>query len=79
MQDTNREDAQLVPDWTQLRLDQQVDVRGDGVGLRTGRVDDVAPDGSTVWIYFGGAYPRRMFLPGDVHIRPLTESSPVDQ
>ncbi|MDT0168889.1 hypothetical protein [Pseudarthrobacter sp. BRE9] len=34
-------------------------VRGD---LGHGTVDDLTDDGSIVWIVFGGAEPRRMFL-----------------
>jgi hypothetical protein len=68
-----------VTDWTQLSRDQQVEVVSADIGLGTGRVDDVTADGSTVWIYFGGAYPRRMFLRGDAHIRPVAESSSINQ
>ncbi|MDP9889514.1 hypothetical protein [Pseudarthrobacter enclensis] len=44
---------------------QGVRVQAGGHDLGTGVVDDLTEDGSIVWIVFGGAEPRRMFLEED--------------
>ncbi|GAA4035190.1 hypothetical protein GCM10023063_19480 [Arthrobacter methylotrophus] len=48
-----------------LRRGQQVWVRVGAEDLGTGKVDDMTDDGSMVWVVFGGATPRRMFIPED--------------
>lgn len=40
-------------------------MQAEGHDLGTGVVDDLTEDGSIVWIVFGGAEPRRMFLEED--------------
>lgn len=44
---------------------QDVHVRANGHDLGTGRVDDLTEDGTIVWVVFGGATTRRMFIPED--------------
>lgn len=44
---------------------QEVRVHAHGHDLGTGVVDDFTEDGSIVWVVFGGAEPRRMFLEED--------------
>lgn len=46
----------------ELRRDQEVHVRLGGQDLGTGRVDAVAEGGEAVWVVFGGATPRRLFM-----------------
>lgn len=55
----------LVFDRSALRRGQQVMVTRHGDEVGTGVVDDVTGDGSVVWIVFGGAFPRRLFLESD--------------
>lgn len=50
---------------TRLTRGQEVQVSLGLHDLGTGKVDDFTDDGLIVWIVFGGATPRRMFLPGD--------------
>lgn len=51
---------------------QTVHVRVGHEVLGDGRVDAVAGDG-TVWVFFGGASPRRLFIPEDkAEFRVLT-------
>lgn len=45
-----------------LRSGQDVHVRLGSQDLGTGRVDVVTEDGEAVWVIFGGATPRRLFL-----------------
>ncbi|TQJ36738.1 hypothetical protein [Arthrobacter sp. SLBN-122] len=52
-------------DGTALWQGQEVRVYAAGCDLGTGLVDDLTVDGSIVWIVFGGAEPRRMFLEED--------------
>jgi hypothetical protein len=52
-------------DGSALWRGQKVHVRMRGQDLGTGVVDDLTDDGSIVWIVFGGAEPRRMFLEED--------------
>ncbi|HEX9088386.1 MAG TPA: hypothetical protein VF867_12770 [Arthrobacter sp.] len=44
---------------------QAVHVRLGRSDLGVGRVDDRTEDGAIVWIFFGGATPRRMFMADD--------------
>lgn len=55
----------LTVDGTALRRGQDVMVRAGDEDLGTGVVDDFTEDGSVVWVIFGGATPRRMFIPED--------------
>lgn len=52
-------------DGTALWQGQEVRVYAGGRDLGTGVVDDLTVDGSIVWVVFGGAEPRRMFLEED--------------
>jgi hypothetical protein len=49
----------------ELRSGQEVHVRLGSQDLGTGRVDAVTEDGEAVWVIFGGATPRRLFLIDD--------------
>lgn len=44
---------------------QDVHVRVGNEDLGRGRVDDMTDGGDTVWVYFGGATPRRLFIEED--------------
>jgi hypothetical protein len=55
----------LTVDGTVLRRGQDVMVRAGAEDLGAGVVDDFTEDGSVVWVIFGGATPRRMFIPED--------------
>lgn len=44
---------------------QDVHVRVGNEDLGHGRVDDLTDGGDTVWIFFGGASPRRLFIEED--------------
>jgi hypothetical protein len=55
--------GKLTPS-TDLRRGQIVHVLVGAEDLGTGRVDAVADDG-TVWVFFGGPSPRRLFIEED--------------
>lgn len=44
---------------------QKVHVRAGDEDLGAGTIDDFTDDGGAVWVIFGGATPRRMFIPED--------------
>lgn len=52
-------------DGSTLRRGQDVRVQAGDEDLGAGKVDDLTEDGSIVWVIFGGATPRRMFIPED--------------
>jgi hypothetical protein len=52
-------------DGSALMRGQEVRVQVGDEALGTGVVDDITEDGSIVWVIFGGAVPRRMFIPED--------------
>ncbi|MDJ0459908.1 hypothetical protein PUN71_022120 [Arthrobacter sp. NQ7] len=52
-------------DSTALWRGQRVRVHAGVHDLGAGVVDDLTEDGSIVWIVFGGAEPRRMFIEED--------------
>lgn len=52
-------------DGAPLRRGQEVMVHAGAEDLGAGVVDDFTEDGSIVWVIFGGAAPRRMFIPED--------------
>lgn len=54
-----------------LQPGQEVHVRVGREDLGRGRVDDVAGDGRAVWVYFGGASPRRLFIEEDAALFEL--------
>lgn len=57
--------TEATVDGSALWRGQEVRVRMRGNDLGTGVVDDLTEDGSIVWIMFGGAEPRRMFIEED--------------
>jgi hypothetical protein len=57
--------TEATVDASALWRGQEVRVHARGHDLGTGFVDDLTEDGSIVWIMFGGAEPRRMFIPED--------------
>jgi hypothetical protein len=57
--------TELTVDGSALLRGQEVQVRVGSENLGTGIVDDLNEDGTMVWIVFGGALPRRMFIPED--------------
>ncbi|ACL42061.1 hypothetical protein Achl_4110 (plasmid) [Pseudarthrobacter chlorophenolicus A6] len=57
--------TELTVDGSALLRGQEVRVRVGSENLGTGIVDDLSEDGTMVWIIFGGATPRRMFIPED--------------
>lgn len=61
----NTDEMTETTDGTSLWRGQEVLVRAGGHNLGRGIVDDLTDDGSIVWIVFGGAEPRRMFLEED--------------
>jgi hypothetical protein len=48
-----------------LRTGQEVHVRVGSEDLGRGRIDDMTDGGDTVWVFFGGATPRRLFIDED--------------
>lgn len=56
---------EMTVDGAALWRGQEVRVHAGGHDLGRGIVDDLTDDGSIVWIVFGGAEPRRMFLEED--------------
>lgn len=57
--------TETTVDGTALWRGQEVRVHAGGRDLGHGIVDDLTDDGSIVWIVFGGAEPRCMFLEED--------------
>ncbi|QOD06182.1 hypothetical protein IDT60_22825 (plasmid) [Pseudarthrobacter sp. BIM B-2242] len=57
--------TETTTDASALLRGQEVRVHTRGHDLGTGVVDDLTEDGSIVWVVFGGAEPRRMFLEED--------------
>jgi hypothetical protein len=55
----------LTVDGAELRRGQEVRVQAGDEALGTGVVDDFTEDGSAIWVIFGGASPRRLFIPED--------------
>jgi hypothetical protein len=55
----------LTVNGAELRRGQEVRVQAGDKALGTGVVDDFAADGSAIWVIFGGASPRRLFIPED--------------
>jgi hypothetical protein len=50
---------------SELLRGQEVMVHVGEEAIGTGVVDDLTEDGSVVWVIFGGAIGRRMFIPED--------------
>ncbi|GGI02521.1 hypothetical protein ACFFGR_14465 [Arthrobacter liuii] len=59
------ETTETTVDGSTWRRGQEVRVHAGGHDLGSGTVDDLTDDGSIVWVVFGGAEPRRMFLKED--------------
>lgn len=57
--------TEMTVDGSSLLPGQEVRVRVGSEDLGPGMVDDLNEDGTMVWIIFGGAVPRRMFIPED--------------
>lgn len=57
--------TELTVDGSALLRGQEVRVSAGSEALGAGKVDDLTEDGSIVWVLFGGASPRRMFIPED--------------
>lgn len=57
--------TEMTVDGSALLRGQEVRVRAGAEDLGPGRVDDLTEDGTIVWVVFGGASPRRMFIPED--------------
>lgn len=57
--------TELTVDGSALLRGQEVRVRVGSRNLGAGVVDDLNEDGTMVWVVFGGAMPRRMFIPED--------------
>lgn len=57
--------TELAVDGSALLRGQEVLVRVGSEDLGAGIVDDLNEDGTMVWVIFGGATPRRMFIPED--------------
>lgn len=57
--------TETTVDGSALQRGQEVRVRVGSEDLGAGKVDDLTEDGSIVWVVFGGATPRRMFIPED--------------
>lgn len=55
----------LTVDGAELRRGQEVRVQAGSEALGAGVVDDFTRDGSAIWVVFGGASPRRLFIPED--------------
>ena len=55
----------MAADGRALRRGQEVLVRAGDENLGKGKIDDFTENGEIVWVMFGGATPRRMFIPED--------------
>lgn len=68
LEETNVSTSEMTEstvDGSALLRGQEVRVHAGGQDLGTGTVDDKTEDGSIVWVVFGGAVPRRMFIEED--------------
>ncbi len=61
----NRDQTTAMTRPSDLRTGQEVHVRVGNEDLGRGRIDDMTSNGDTVWVFFGGATPRRLFIEED--------------
>lgn len=51
-----------LPDWQEVSPGHEVSLYKKGQGHFHGRVDDVTPDGSIMWVHLANGWGRRMFV-----------------
>lgn len=55
-----------IRDWTTLEPGEHVQIRRHGVLEAQGRIDEITPDGTLMWIQQDHALGRRLFHTGDI-------------